>query len=166
MEHIFLLSLSNVIRWFICYYAYLTARSTSQHTSPHLSVTVSVFIHEKLSNENKRTSEHHNWLIIPWHCWLVVAVRCQCWDTGTMTIYQWQECHYRCYHQQHTGPIHTSITMTQSRVYIQMNILNRGMWYCDMCCRVAWLTLECSRKIGHSGDSMRRDLWRLTIVPQ
>ena len=119
-----------MLRWFICYYAYLTiphylttARSTSQHTSPHLSVTVSVFIHEKLSNENKRTSEHHNWLIIPWHCWLVVAVRCQCWDTGTMTIYQWQECHYRCYHQQHTGPIHTSITMTQSRVYIQMNIL-------------------------------------------
>ena len=40
-----------------------------------------------------------------------------------MTIYQWQECHYRCYHQQHTGPIHTSITMTQSRVYIQVNIL-------------------------------------------
>ena len=30
-----------------------------------------------------KTPEHHNWLIIPWHCWLVVAVRCQCWDTGT-----------------------------------------------------------------------------------
>ena len=52
-----------MLRWFICYYAYLTiphylttARSTSQHTSPHLPVTVSVFIYEKLLNENIWTS--------------------------------------------------------------------------------------------------------------
>ena len=113
---------------------------TSLRLALHLNTHL-LFSPSSTGNSQMKTSEHHNWLIIPWHCWLVVAVRCQCWDTGTMTIYQWQECHYRCYHQQHTGPIHTSITMTQSRVYIYSGEYSLSILYngCDIViCDVGW----------------------------
>ena len=145
-----------MLRWFICYYAYLTIpRSTSQHTSPHLSVTVSVFIHEKLSNENKRTSEHHNWLIIPWHCWLVVAVRCQCWDTGTRQSINGKNVITDAITSSTLGPsIPASPWHSHGYIFRWIFFFHlcavRGMWYCDTWSRVAWLTLECSRKIGHS----------------